>query len=214
MTLARDGVWRDFHSSGTLKSLAYYEKGKLNGIYTSYYDVCISGIPVIHTEGQYYNNKKEGCWISYHQNRKKESEGYYVCDMKHGRWIYYTINGLQNEIGQYRNDKKQGKWVDYKKNYKYYIDGEDRTSEYVIYQRILHGRKMPALTRPVNEKRQCAISLEDISGDFFVCCNPKVQHMYDATTYIQYVEARGMEAVLCPLDKTYYIDSQLYTPEK
>lgn len=91
---------------------------QMSGIYTSkslkvqqgncvfYYE---SGI--VKSNGNYYNNKKDGFWSSWHENGEIKSEGKYENGLREGVWKYYYDNGQNKALGNYRSGNADGKWL-------------------------------------------------------------------------------------------------------
>ena len=60
----------------------------------------------LYVEGQLINNKKHGCWPSYHSNGKLHRKGYWNNGEACGLWQEYRSNGKPYSK-EYWNDGKQ-----------------------------------------------------------------------------------------------------------
>lgn len=74
--------------------------------------------------------RKDGEWINYFLNKKKQSEGKYSKGNKNGKWTYYYENGKVQQVGSYANGKYTGTWK------WYYATGELLKEEFYIYGKL------------------------------------------------------------------------------
>ena len=111
----KNGLWEEYYDNGQIKSTANYKDGAIFGQYIEYYDngqikkqtIYKSGnfngpyieyyyredmSTVIKEEGNYKAGRKEGLWIKYFRNGKKELEVNWKSDVE-VEWIRYYKNG-------------------------------------------------------------------------------------------------------------------------
>jgi len=67
------GEYRQYYSSGKLRSKGQYLDGKKNGRWTTFHE---NG--KMHSSGQYRRGKWEGVWIDYYEDGSVRSQGFYV----------------------------------------------------------------------------------------------------------------------------------------
>ena len=67
------------------------------------------------------DGKKEGKWISWYKNGKKESEGTFKDGKKDGKWTDWYENGQKKEEETYKDGVKDGLFTDWYENGKKYI---------------------------------------------------------------------------------------------
>ena len=67
---------------------------------------------------------------------------------------------------------------------------------------------------PVKEQElpeiECPLKLENIGETFLICGNKECPHYFDAEYYKKYLDTGKHDALICPIDKTYKIEKQLY----
>lgn len=69
---------------------------------------------------------------------------------------------------------------------------------------------MDPIVEPISEV--CSITMEAISGCYYKCTNPIKTHYYEKSAIISWMTSCCND--ICPYDKTYKIDKQLYSTEK
>jgi antitoxin component YwqK of YwqJK toxin-antitoxin module len=65
------------------------------------------------TQGTIKNGKKDGPWVSYHDNGQLSSKGTYKDNKKYGPYVNYYDNGQLGSKGTYKDGKRDGPWVSY-----------------------------------------------------------------------------------------------------
>jgi len=76
--------------------------------YKKFSDVPFTGKTTGKTQGTFRNGKREGPWVSYHQNGKLQYKGTYKDGKRHGLWE--ESDGKGQYRGYYKNGKKEGIW--------------------------------------------------------------------------------------------------------
>ncbi len=107
------GEWKRYHPGGQLKALIEY---KGDTAYTQLYDVWRKKV----AEGSYVNQKKEGVWKIYKENRLISDEEYKL-GLKQGVSHRYYDTGEVMEEKQWVNDKEEGNYQVLYKNGKPYL---------------------------------------------------------------------------------------------
>ena len=67
-------------------------------------------------QGSFRNGKKDGPWVSYHDNGQLWSKGTYKNGKRHGPWVSYWENGQLRSKGTYKDGKQDGPSVSYHDN--------------------------------------------------------------------------------------------------
>ena len=62
-------------------------------------------------QGQFLDGKKEGEWITYHDNGQLESKGSFIDGNKDGDWVFFFDNGTIATQLNYKLGKKNGDFV-------------------------------------------------------------------------------------------------------
>jgi len=93
-------------------SLEYKDLVYLDGLYyKKFTDVPFTGDITGKKKGSFKNGKKDGSWISYHENGQLEFEGNYKNDKKEGSWVRYWDDGQLKFKGDYKNGRREGYWI-------------------------------------------------------------------------------------------------------
>lgn len=108
------GEWKRYHPGGQLKALIIY---KGDTAYTQLFDVWRKKV----AEGNYVNQKKEGLWKIYRDNRLVADE-YYRRGIKNGLSHRYYDTGEVMEECNWVNGKKEGAYRVFFKNGKPYME--------------------------------------------------------------------------------------------
>jgi antitoxin component YwqK of YwqJK toxin-antitoxin module len=66
--------------------------------------------------GKVKENKNEGKWSYYYPDGKLESQGYFKNDKPTNKWIWYYSNGEKKEEGNFLEGKREGIWKTYREN--------------------------------------------------------------------------------------------------
>ena len=93
-------------------SFEYKDLVERDGIYyKKFTDVPFTGKTTGQEQGSFKNGKKDGSWISYHENGQLEFEGNYKNDKKEGSWVRYWDDGQLKFKGDYKNGRREGYWI-------------------------------------------------------------------------------------------------------
>ena len=88
-----------------------------NGLhYEKFTDIPFTGEVTGDGQGSYKNGKREGAWVSYHDNGQLSYKGNYKNDKIEGSWTEYHENGQLWLKGSYKNGEREGAWVGYHDN--------------------------------------------------------------------------------------------------
>ena len=120
----RHGKWDIKHSWHHLvfHTEATFAEGKMHGQFVSRYFGLIparhsvlirSPRKILHSRGDYVNDKAHGHWVFGHINGRTSAEGSYLDGKKHGHWVSYDEKGRVEKKGNYSEGKKHGFWVEY-----------------------------------------------------------------------------------------------------
>lgn len=67
-----DGPYKQFFSSGQLRTKGFYDNGVKNGLWESYHE---NG--TLHSKGTYKNGFWEGLWVDHYEDGSIRSKGFY-----------------------------------------------------------------------------------------------------------------------------------------
>jgi len=67
-----DGLYKQFFTSGQLRTKGFYDNGVKNGLWESYHE---NGI--LHSKGIYKNGFWEGLWVDHYEDGSIRSKGFY-----------------------------------------------------------------------------------------------------------------------------------------
>ena len=84
--------------------------------YEKFTDVPYTGEVTGSEQGSFKNGKRDGAWVTYHENGQLQSKGNYKNGKWDGAWVYYHDHGQFWSKGNYKNGKKEGTWVDYQRD--------------------------------------------------------------------------------------------------
>ena len=84
--------------------------------YKKFTDVPFTGKITGEFQGKLKNGKKEGPWVSYHENGQLLSKFNYKNGKMEGPWVSHHDNGQIGSEGDFKNGKPDGPWVYYHKN--------------------------------------------------------------------------------------------------
>ncbi|MGZ4042580.1 MAG: toxin-antitoxin system YwqK family antitoxin [Bacteroidia bacterium] len=118
----KQGVWREFHPGGKLKSEVVFKNNKKQGLEISWYNMngCVK-------QETYYNNGQlDGPVTYYYRNCKKELTENYKNGVKEGLEISYHPNGRIKAEGNFKKGNLDGVYKVYNKNGQF--DFESRTT--------------------------------------------------------------------------------------
>ena len=111
MSRVGDGLIKEYHDNGQLKSEITYKNGKENGPYTWYWD---NGN--ISDQGAYKDGKLDGPIKVYYYTGELQIEGVLKYRQKVGIVRGYYKNGQLKSEGTYRNDERNGPLKSYFEN--------------------------------------------------------------------------------------------------
>ena len=74
------------------------------------------------SEGDFENNKNEGQWTYWFENGQKKSEGKFEKDLRQSTWIYWHENGQKKSEGLYVNNNEEAKWF-------FWFDSGEKSAE-------------------------------------------------------------------------------------
>ena len=111
MSRVGDGLIKEYHDNGQLKSEITYKDGKKNGPYTWYWD---NGN--ISDQGAYKDGKLDGPIKIYYYTGELQIEGVLKDRQKVGIVRGYYKNGQLKSEGTYRNDERNGPLKSYFEN--------------------------------------------------------------------------------------------------
>ena len=111
MSRVGDGLIKEYHDNGQLKSEITYKDGKKNGPYTWYWD---NGN--ISDQGAYKDGKLDGPIKVYYYTGELQIEGVLKDRQKVGIVRGYYKNGQLKSEGTYRNDERNGPLKSYFEN--------------------------------------------------------------------------------------------------
>jgi len=117
------GEWRRYHESGILKATMQYQTGN-DTVKANLYNP--SGKPF--AEGTYVNEKKEGLWI-YYSNEKKISEEYYVNGIRNGICRKYYPSGQLLEESEWKDGQTEGNYRAFYPDGKPYLECKYRSGK-------------------------------------------------------------------------------------
>ena len=141
-----DGLEEGFYPNGKKKFTQYWDKGLLSGTKYLYFQSDINGKEVVKQEYSFKNGVKNGDYITYYYNGKKETQGIYKDGVKESVVLRYSSDGVLKFKESWKNDLKHGDWIEYyksgkiKKEYSYEFNNKkgeefiyDETNSEVIY---------------------------------------------------------------------------------
>lgn len=102
----KEGLWREVHQNGQLKSEGNYTSGLKEGLHKDWED---NGI--LMQEGIYKKGKANGLMKWYHEKGHLAGEGNMVNDIREGKWIICDVeeNGFCIEA-YFKKGKRDGVW--------------------------------------------------------------------------------------------------------
>ncbi len=103
LALSEEVLWYNLVETDSL----YYKK---------FTDVPFTGKVMGSERGRFKKGKREGPWVSYHDNGQLYWKRIYKNGEFEGRWVRYFPNGQLKEKGDYKNGRGEGFWVYYDEN--------------------------------------------------------------------------------------------------
>ncbi len=108
----RDSTWKErFITSDQLYQINSYTKGVKNGVFKEFTS---SGDLLI--DGNYIAGKKNGYWIYYYSNKNIDMQGGFKDNQQHGYWKFYYPKGQIYYEGEFINGQKDSTWKFYYNN--------------------------------------------------------------------------------------------------
>ncbi len=98
-------------------SVKYGDLVERDGLYyKKFTDVPFTGNVTGKKQGSFRNGKKEGPWVSYHENGQFGGKGTFKDGKEDGSWVYYHENGKVSMKLTYVEGKLDGPFVSYYEN--------------------------------------------------------------------------------------------------
>jgi len=107
----RQGLWKEYYSTGELKSQGHYINSNQEGEWKFYFEN-----QRVEVEGSYKNGKKEGAWFWYYPNGDLLQEENWSQGKLDGEFMEYNENGEITVRGEYLEGTEEGEW--------FYIQGK------------------------------------------------------------------------------------------
>ncbi len=108
-----DGMWRNFYTSGNIKSSVNYEDNQANGTSVFYYD---NVKHIIRAEVDFDDDEIDGFYKEFYTNGNIKASIEFEDGVRSGETFYYYRNGQIKTEGQFKNGKQSGKWKYYSKS--------------------------------------------------------------------------------------------------
>ena len=102
-----------YYQSGYLTSEFYKKNGKLHGKHISFYQSDKGGVK---SEVEYFEGKRQGQYVEYHENGYKSIETNYNNDKQNGLTISYYNNSMKAREFEMRNGIIYGEVIEYNKD--------------------------------------------------------------------------------------------------
>lgn len=115
----RSPIGNNIKSYRKIKTICVVKKGKLNGLYKSFYDNSKLKSEVI-----YKNGKREGKYRTFYENGKVMSKGNFKDNKRNGVCKDFFENGKLQSYNNYKNGKAHGVFKRFHENGKIHIQGE------------------------------------------------------------------------------------------
>ncbi len=106
----RDGVEREFHPNGTLRSEGSFAHGVPVGVWRTWFADGRPRSEVDFGSPDASTTTRERFW---HANGQLAAEGPAAGGVREGPWSYWSENGLPLRAGAYRAGRRDGPWVFY-----------------------------------------------------------------------------------------------------
>ena len=108
-----DGRREVFDTKGELRFVKIYDKGNVKNEFNHfvYYEN-----NQLKEEGYFFDDKKNGKWISYKENGDIRKMEHFTNNLLDGESVYYYKNGKVSEKGNYINGVPNGEWNDFFEN--------------------------------------------------------------------------------------------------
>ena len=84
--------------------------------YKKFSDTPFRGKITGQTQGSFKKGKREGAWVSNHENGQLLSKGNYKDDERDGPFASYYRNGQLADKGNHKDGERDGPWVTYSLN--------------------------------------------------------------------------------------------------
>ena len=115
--LAKLDIKREYHPNAQVKSLGSYNKGVKEGVHREFSSTGevtsakiynhgkVTGEGIVDAEG-----RRQGPWKEFYDSGVLKSAGNYKNGTRQGSWIFYYENGKEEQKGDYHNGKPDGNW--------------------------------------------------------------------------------------------------------
>lgn len=130
----REGLWKEYYSTGKLKSEITYQENRKNGHARTYYK---SG--ALQEEGNWLIGKWDGSYKYYYESGQLSYDWKFVNGKREGPQKYYYENGKINYDGNWKNGNENGILKEYSKEgqliaEKKFNEGkiDEKTSKYYV----------------------------------------------------------------------------------
>ena len=98
--------------SGPAWGETYFDLVQREGLYyKKFTEVPFSGTVTGRYQGKIKNGKRDGPWVSYHENGQLRFKGTFKNAKRVGPWVSYHENGQLSSKGPYKNGRREGPWV-------------------------------------------------------------------------------------------------------
>lgn len=164
----KNGTWKTYYPSGTLKSEITYQNNRPNGYAKIFYE---DG--KLMEEGEWKNNRWVGTFKAYHENGQTLYDFNYNNEGKRqGEQKYYYDNGQLMMKGNMTDGKETGTWVGY------YENGDKREDKFFVNGTLdAANTKLYAAKTPVPVKKD---TLAANSKEPPVIASPKTEKTNEA----------------------------------
>ena len=123
----KEGVWRNYSSTGSITSLEEFKNGKKNGSLLKF-----GPGTMISVDATYKDDSLHGQKTTYGTNNKIKSVENYVNGILHGNRKAYYDDGKLQEEATFKNGKKDGKAI-------WYLQNGQPSVEYTYSDGVLNG---------------------------------------------------------------------------
>ncbi len=211
----KNGDFYKFFDDGRQAIEGHYKEGKRTSEWTYWWPPPTDQRRRQHMQqkGEYEYDKRVGQWEFFdRETGRRERVIPYVDGVEHGEGAHYLhdlINETQIVVVTYTHGVITNRQP---------ITAEERTRpstpkrpiDSKVLKLLKKGGHKPAKYKKLPKETMCALLMDEITSSYFKCTNSH-PHYFDATQYTRYAKASGEVSCKCPLDKTYEINTQLYT---
>lgn len=145
----KNGIWKEWYSSGTLRKTQGWKKGTKNGNYFSYYT---NGI--ISEQGRYKKNLKNGHWTKFYGNGLVAYQASYRKGQLNGKFLEFYPDGKLKLETKYKNGLLHGSYLMYDKQGKVVEELLYSKGELVIPKEVLPSEMESKESATVSKKER------------------------------------------------------------